>query len=234
MTSDIRSTSAHQQNYLIHFLTLPLKFAYLLCLSPFYLTSTKFVAASQGIAPVKFCATTWLPQKLTCGFLTLLDIVWILRFIRKALPTEQKNPSQHIETVIAVISQVYKVVTFYKLWMNQHEFERLANFTSKTDLPLLQSRWWKPKLCVYLFIILYVLLGLSYMDWVSGKIDETSDIAFSIEQWWQMMVTEGKYNFYMSGATQYSYFVETVLGTFAAAGLLHRLLINKNFAYYFL
>lgn len=49
--------------------------------------------------------TTWLPQKIICGTLTILNLIWMLELVRASLPKDQKNPPQHINFLICVICE---------------------------------------------------------------------------------------------------------------------------------
>lgn len=216
---------------LLRFLTLPLKFSFCLCLSPFYLKVSK--SKENGLPKTTVSAKTMLLQKISCALLTILDLFWMIQFARKSFPDDPKNPSHHINMVSTAISQVFKCVMFKKLWLNQKDFEKIGNFILTSRIPVSQTKWLSKKgtglICFLL--LLYTTLGLVYIDWVGGSTKflntETSHLE-EVSHWWGGMIASGKYNFFLTNststaaATVLSPLVENLIGVLSAAGLFHR------------
>lgn len=213
-----------------HFLTLPLSVSYALCLSPFYLQLTP-VTTKSGATLECYVVKSWLPQKILCGALTILDFFWIIRFLRKSPPTDYNNPSHHIGMIIVVISEMYKCAMFKALWMNSADFAKLANFILYSELPKLDRKWVRSKLLVWALIIIYICLGLGYMDWVGGNIEAGADFLaeLNLKEWWNGMVEAGRFNYFLFGNSNterpdrmYASVTDIFIGISAVFGLLHR------------
>lgn len=221
-----------EENYLIYLLTIPLKCSFALCLSPFYLSLKTARPHNISEPSIK----SWLPQKILCGVLTILDVLWMLGMIRRAVPTKPKDPSQHVATIMSVIRQLYKCLIFKKLWANQTEFLSLSNFLLASNVPILPEIKWIPtKVAVNLLMIGYTALGLGYVDWVH----DTGSIQNNLLHWWKGKVADGRFNFFLmteimpmeeSLAQDHKNFADVLIGLCSVAGYIHRSEVFKNFS----
>lgn len=218
---------------ILNFLLLSFKFSYLQCLSPFFL---KLISITEnGTQQTIVKSTSWLPQKVACGILTILDFFWIIQFVRKSLPKEPKNPAHHIDMMVTISSQLFKCVMLKKLWFNQADFVKICNHILNTDISIIKHNWLLKRGTIFisLLMILYSLLGISYMDWLRGNsndVEGETSHKFEWSEWWNAMLANGKYNFFVSNSTNISISTgdnyswgNSIIVVLTAAGLLHRL-----------
>lgn len=163
--SSMQETKARSK--ILNFLILPLKFSFALCLSPFYLkvhTST-----DNGFKRKFVHAKSYFPQKILCAFLTILDFSWMFQYVRTSFPKDSKNPADHINMVIAVISQLFKCVMIKKLWLNQADFIKIGNFILNSDIPILLKKYLLRggNNLIWFLLVMYTIIGISYIEFVS-------------------------------------------------------------------
>lgn len=199
----------------LDFLTLPLKFFYALCLSPFYLKLIS-TPTDNGIFRSEFVAKSWLPQKFICAILTILNLFWILRFLRESLPPAANNPSHHIEMLIIIVSSLYKCIMLKKLWTNQADFVNIGNFVLKSDLPILHKKWLGTKINIIILslMLMYTVLGVGYVNWRTNLLN-----------WWNANVGDGRKTFLFESSVKLSdqdSLGNIALGICSIVGLLHR------------
>lgn len=80
-----------EENYLTSFVKVPLRISYFLCLSPFHLRLAD--ASIAGNLRKEFKINSWIPQRIVCGILTLLSVLWMVGSVRKSVLKDQKNPA---------------------------------------------------------------------------------------------------------------------------------------------
>lgn len=218
--------------HLLKFLAIPLNFSFCLCLSPFYLKVSR--ATEISIPNTTISTKSRFPQKVLCGVLTILDLLWMIQFVRLSFPKDPKNPAHHIDFVITVISQVYKCLMFKKLWMNQNDFVKIGNFILTSGIPLFQTRWLSKggNVLICALLLLYIAIGLMYIKWDGGLNDfyiREGVLVAERPRWWSAMIASGKYNLFLANspsptsATDLPAWVDNFIGLITTAGLLHRL-----------
>lgn len=220
----------------------PLKFTFALCLSPFYLRVTTKTCKWETQPTV--VAKSWFPQKVICLLLTIFDLFWMIHFVRESLPKDAKNPAHHIEMIINVISQLFKCVMIKKLWLNKNDFVKIANFILNSEIPILKTKWFIKggNVFIWILLIIYTTLGISYMDWLTGDVDDTNlevRDQYDLSKWWHTMVANGRYNFFLINSTNLwtpettqdsrTTWLDVVIGILSTVGLLHRLVLVKPF-----
>lgn len=222
---------------LLRFLSVPINFSFFLCLSPFYLKVT--TTLGNDMPKVTVSAKSWLPQKITCALLTILDLLWMIQFVRKSFPANPKNPSHHINMVTTLISQLFKCVMLKKLWANKKDFAKIANYILTSRIPVLQSGWLVKfgNVLIYSLLVMYTILGLMYIDWVGGftefSVTEAARPTIG-SNWWSGMVASGKHNFFLNNSTSIaaptmlSPWMDNFIGVLSTAGLLHRFQIKYS------
>lgn len=178
-----------------------------------------------------------LPQKIVCAVVAILNTFWMIQFVRTSLPQDSKNPGQHIEMLISIVSQVFKCVMFKTMWMEQDRFVQIANFILNSEIPIWQNKWLLKggTSLNWLLQMLYTMMGICSMGWMSSKISDKISENSNQYTWSYLLssiVTGGKYNFFLSNATilpanvgvqenPYSS-VNILIGIRSFAELLHR------------
>lgn len=143
---------------------------------------------------------------------------------RDSLPKNQRDPSEHIQFIIEVISQLFKCVTFKKLWICPNSFAELVNFIHKSHILLLkQWKWFPPKSLILLIMCGYTVLGVIYMDWFHGK---TNDPQTNLADWWEQKIQDAWYNLFINSdknsSSKFSSTGNIIVGICGVAGYIHR------------
>lgn len=112
---------------------------------------------------------------------------------------------------------------FKKLWMNQTQFVKYANFLLQSGLPRLPEKTWAPpKIFILGAMLIYTILGIGFLDWVSGR--QESDLS----SWWWGAINTGRFNFFLlrvndtSTRKQENSGADIFFGVCGVAAFLHR------------
>lgn len=89
----------------LNFFVMPLKYMFAICLCPFYLKTIS--TQENGTATKTIKVKSWLPQKLVCAALIILDFSWMIKFVGNSLSLDFRNPAYHIDMMISVRKQLY-------------------------------------------------------------------------------------------------------------------------------
>lgn len=109
--------------------------------------------------------------------------------------------------------------------MNQSDFAKIINLIITSHIPILtEKRWLSIRLVVILSMLGYTIMGLGFIDWISGNSQP------DITQWWKGKVETGRYNFFLIkqinlNATKfrdYSQVENIAIGIGTVLGLVHR------------
>lgn len=212
------------EEYLTSFLTIPMRFSYILLLSPFYLRLRRNLDSRTGFQ--EYVAGTWLPQKIFCGVLTFLDSVWMLGMFQENLPENDRNPRQHVRCLIDIISHLFKCVTIKKLWRNQSRIVECTNFIHKLTIPVLRHKKGLPPPQVLIFTIMlsyFVMALFRATDIFHGNIHHPQP---DLTTWWQNKIKLARYNFFLGASKNYTgEYMSTeniIIGTMGLAAYVHR------------
>lgn len=213
-----QSPTYHPENFLVQFVAIPLRVSYVLGISPFYLKQKRNQAAQHLVQ--EFEVATWLPQKIICAVLTLLNLEIMLGTLMRFLPKHHKNPAQHIMFLVVFNSSLYKCWMFKTLWRNQSEFAELANFICGSQLPLLKQWKWLPfKVLIILVMGFNIFMSIGFMNLFHGKV---ADAQPNLMEWWQKNIQ----NFLLESASnttrENSYHGNLVIGICGVIAYVYR------------
>lgn len=120
------ASQLHTPKNLTSYFSIPHDFLFLFFCSPFRLARN-----SKGNGGY-FTRRYW-PQGMFCDFVTFIDCLWMIGFVRSslvAIPKGNINRALFIELFKTVISQACKVALLKKLWLKSQTFVNLANLIS--------------------------------------------------------------------------------------------------------
>lgn len=214
------------------FITIPIRFAFIFCSSPFFISEEKSNNQSA------FTSKTFWPHKIICIILYFVDILWMIGFVRGSLPAESRNPALFISFLETVLIHTCKLALAKALWFNKSGIVEIVNYiyNHQEKLPRVAGVWRK-----YLIIITcscYCLIGC----WTVGVHEDLSMYENQKlgSEWWDKIVKSGRQIFFIDEITNgvhnatlfrsnqtYSA-IDTCMGILAAAGLLHRFVYNTK------
>lgn len=229
-SNTLATTITSEKESLHNILTIPLKFTYYSCTSPFCLEKRKNVDTGE----ISFHSRGWWPQRIVCAFITLIDFIWMFYQTRTSLPKESNNPAMYITMFGTMMGAIAKIVLIKKLWRNQHCFEKIPTLITQNFNTFIfqKERWLRGRFVIYLLcagysgIILMNLFRAPTVIFVSeGSGGETSTAYF--HRWWNKQVERGHTMLFMSvnkNATSEgsSSRVPTIIGILATLGFYHR------------
>lgn len=213
-----------ERGYLAYFITIPMKFSYALFISPFYLKLRNYQNTAFEFQEY-YEVAMWLPQKILCGIFTLLDFFWMLGMVRDNIPKNERNPGQHVQCLIEVISLLHKCIAMKKFWLNHSKFAECTNFINKSNISVGRPhKWLPPRVLISATMCLYVIMALvRATDEFRGHFNYPR---IDLDQWWKNKVDRARRNFIMAASTnhtdEYASPENVIFGILGIAGFMHR------------
>lgn len=220
-------------------LKIPFDFMYFSFCSPFrFAIHQKSTDSSEKNKNVT--TTHFMPQKVVCAILTILDLFCMFYMIRVQLPLQQtKNAQLYIGLFGSAVSHLAKCVFFGKLWGDESKFLKIANFVgpsetvgdNKKSLSSCSIKncgtKYRTAYLVTLTCLVYLSLGIVNFTRLDG-VEHSKRPLFSRE-WFADMITIGKKFFFVANGHQGNFStgkvfscIDVLFGVSACLGLLHR------------
>lgn len=186
--------------------------AHALFICPFYLSKT----SKQG-----YVLKTKLWHKVICILYAALGTLWLLGEIRLSIPpADKRNPRIYFKMASTLVDTIFKMIFLKQLWWNQVDILNIVSFleASKfTKFSKQHGRISRIKLGLTSLFIFYV--GCSTFVWSVGT---TPQFPLTLENWWNGMVAQGGYNFFLESGGSNSWGKEAVAGCLTAIGYYQR------------
>lgn len=186
-------------------------------------------------------------HKTFCFTTQFLGFLWILRnFQLSNLPSNPKDPSMYLLLALHIDGLFMKFATIKRYWFDSKKLLQIVNciLDNESCLPfsrLSEHILWTP--LAYLLAVgtclLYTGMGILHyftgcMYYVSSlKAAENPILHWNSSVWWEAMLSEGRFIFYLDNTTNAnssisSSLMESVCGILAATGYLCRLVLGVN------
>lgn len=196
-------------------------FIFLVC--PFRLVSSK-----DKISVV----STWLPQMILCGIVTLSGFLWILRDLRSSIPKNWQNPSVYFVLLETVAINIQNMIFERMMWLQKENFAYIANLFSTyfNDTVMRypgisRVRWvgkivWVVYMCVGAYQFTFGTNGLSRFLPKEDNITSTE----YYQRGWAAACQWGWYNIFLPKKVSFGdlSFFDHLLGTATIIGLYHK------------
>lgn len=73
-------------------------------------------------------ASSWLPQKVSCGIFTILGLLFLAARMHQAVPTDRKDPSMYLFISFRVTTTLFTVGRVWLFWWDQARLLDIFNF----------------------------------------------------------------------------------------------------------
>lgn len=225
------TSNSTEREQAVGYLKIFFDFQYFLLNSPFRLKLERTEVDDSCRVTVK----SWLPQKILCGFLTILGFVWLSGVMRTCLPAKSKDPSLFLLMVLFVVWVLARILRVKIYWFEQanlvailnHILDRQNELSLPTTSPLLKFILTSKKCLIAFGLICTLYIALPITNLLAGmSLDSGKNVNEPHETWWPRMIRLGRRNFFLGNVTSDT--GDTIVGVLTALGFGWRQVVGTN------